>query len=152
MKKHFFTSILLLAACLSILTSYKPIPVKKGLVPLKNGQFTIYARLDFDNTTIYTSTGPNGCPFTEEYSTVTLRFFSDDIGTIPVSVTNLPVSIHHFYNFNAWVSTSDYNLTCNGTSVGIDNAMLSFYDDGCDGNYSAESYSLNSSAAYTIIY
>ncbi|MFT3826927.1 MAG: hypothetical protein QM731_23590 [Chitinophagaceae bacterium] len=149
MKKRLaklFSLLILLSSFL--LSSYDTAP---ALIPAKKAKYTIYVRMDIVGTSIYTTNGPGGCPFTEEYSSVTLKFFSDDAGTIPLSVSNLPVSIHHFYNFNTWVTNSDFTLTCNGTSVVVDNDMLSFYDDGCEGNYSAESYYINSGAGYTII-
>lgn len=155
MKKHLTVvpvTYLILICCSLLFSSYHTAGNAPSLRAIKYGNYTIYVRLDVVGTRIFTTNGPGGCPFTEEYSSVTLHFFSDDLGTVPVSVTSLPVSLHHFYNFNTSVSNSDFTIYCNGTSTLVDNDMLSFYDDGCDGNYSAENYYINNDPGYTIIY
>jgi hypothetical protein len=123
---------------------------KAGRLSSSPSLFVIYVRMDVVGTRINTVGYPT-CSFTEEYGTVTLSFFADAAATIPVSVSNFPVNMSHVYNFDASSYSTNFTAYCSGFSTVIDNDMLTFYDDGCEGHTSTEYYNIYSSPAYVVL-
>jgi hypothetical protein len=129
--------------------AYFPFSTQSQTLPSPS-LFVIYVQMDVVGTRINTVGYPT-CSFTEEYGTVTLSFFADAAATIPLSVSNFPVNMSHTYNFDASSYSTNFTAYCSGFSTVIDNDMLTFYDDGCDGHTSTEYYNIYSNPAYVVL-